>query len=151
MSVVNLYRSTISEFKLDYNTEKKRIAIGTSKDWVSLSPSTLRVMLTCLSCEVDIFRVTCNQQSSYLEILRLYNNFLLTFKSNSSKGFNTELCIPAGEARLIRNFESNILRILEESDRQKNSLEDAEISNEPFYQHQQKRTKFCESMFENNS
>ena len=119
MAVVNLYKSPASGFRLDFNTDKKRVSLGTSTQWVSLTASSLRILFTTFHCPVDLLRVNSFQTGSVVELIKLYDNVLLNFKSLTLKPFNTEIRIPSSEVKLLMKCEKIIMKQIEEFERGK--------------------------------
>ena len=69
--------------RIDFSSRLNRFSISQNTEWISLSPTTFHLLLCLLQTDSNYERVRIQQNGSEVEILKLNENYLLTFSSRS--------------------------------------------------------------------
>ena len=69
--------------RIDFSSRLNRFSISQNTEWISLSPTTFHLLLCLLQSDSNYEKVRVQQNGSEVEILKLNENYLLTFTSRS--------------------------------------------------------------------
>ena len=78
---MNIYKK--DGISIDFSVRLNRFSVSQNTEWISLSPTTFHLLLCLLQTDSNYERVKTLQKGSEVEILKLYENYLVTFTSRT--------------------------------------------------------------------
>ena len=92
--------------KIDYTTRMDRFSASKDNEWISFSPTVFAIIVTIARSESKSERITVNQHGSYIEIIKILNNFMLSF---TSKNLTSSLTLESESVKCLAESYENIL------------------------------------------
>ena len=94
--------------RIDFSSRLNRFSISQNTEWISLSPTTFHLLLCLLQTDSNYERVRIQQNGSEVEILKLNENYLLTF---SSRSINSSISLKKSILESIStNYDRNTIK-----------------------------------------
>ena len=93
-------------FKVDYTMRMDRFSASKENEWISFSPTVFAIIVTIARSESKSERITVNQHGSYIEIIKILNNFMLSF---TSKNLTSSLTLESESVKCLAESYENIL------------------------------------------
>ena len=92
--------------KIDYTTRMDRFSASKDNEWISFSPTVFAIIVTIARSESKSERITVNQHGSYIEIIKVLNNFMVSF---TSKNLTSSLTLESESVKCLAESYENIL------------------------------------------
>ena len=92
--------------KIDYTVRLDRFSLSRGNEWVSLSPTVLASIVTVAQCKSESERIKVQQNGSFIEIIKLLDNFMVSF---TSKNFTSSLTLESDVVKCLAQSYENIL------------------------------------------
>ena len=92
--------------KIDYTTRMDRFSASKDNEWISFSPTVFAIIVTIARSESKSERITVNQHGSYIEIIKILNNFMVSF---TSKNLTSSLTLESESVKCLAESYENIL------------------------------------------
>ena len=83
-----------------------RFSASKENEWISFSPTVFAIIVTIARSESKSERITVNQHGSYIEIIKILNNFMLSF---TSKNLTSSLTLESESVKCLAESYENIL------------------------------------------
>ena len=93
-------------FKVDYTMRMDRFSASKENEWISFSPTVFAIIVTIARSESKTERITVNQHGSYIEIIKVLNNFMVSF---TSKNLTSSLTLESESVKCLAESYENIL------------------------------------------
>ena len=101
---MNVY--TRDNVRVDFSYRLNRFSITKENEFLSLSPSSFQLLVTISRLDTEYEQITVRQHGSKIEIIKLLNNFLITFMS---KTITSSVSLPGHIMESISTNYENIL------------------------------------------
>ena len=95
--------------RIDFNQKMNRFSITKDKEFLSISPTVFMLLVTLADSESDYERISIQQNGSLVEIIKLVNNYLLTF---TCKSLSSSLILPGHILVLIAANYTNMIGLI---------------------------------------
>ena len=92
--------------KIEYTMRIDRFSASKDNEWNSFSPTVLAFIVMIARGESKSERVTVNQHRSYIKIIKVLNNFMISF---TSKDFTSSLTLESESVKCLAESYENIL------------------------------------------
>ena len=103
---MNIYKK--DGISIDFSVRLNRFSVSQNTEWISLSPTTFHLLLCLLQTDSNYERVKTLQKGSEVEILKLYENYLVTF---TSRTINSSITLKKNILESIStNYDRNIIK-----------------------------------------
>ena len=93
-------------FKVDYTVRMDRFSASKDNEWISFSPTVLAIIVTVARSESKSERITVNQHGSHIEIIKVLDNFMVSF---TSKNLTSSLTLESDIVKCLAQSYENIL------------------------------------------
>ena len=93
-------------FKVEYTVRMDRFSASKENEWISFSPTVFAIIVTIARSESKTERITVNQHGSYIEIIKVLNNFMVSF---TSKNLTSSLTLESESVKCLAESYENIL------------------------------------------
>ena len=97
---------TKDNVRVDFSYRLNRFSITKENEFLSLSPSSFQLLVTISRLETEYEQISVRQHGSKIEIIKLLNNFLITFMS---KTITSSVSLPGYIVESISTNYENIL------------------------------------------
>ena len=116
--------------KINYSSIMKRLSISKDTEWISLSTTSFNCWMAVIGGNEPYSEITIKQNNSTVNIIKLMNNFVLSFKG---KNITSYIVIP--------EYEAGRLLLLSEDIKRKISLIDETKENNMYLSQCNKKNK----------
>ena len=93
-------------FKVEYTVRMDRFSASKENEWISFSPTVFAIIVTIARSESKSERITVNQHGSYIEIIKVLDNFMVSF---TSKNLTSSLILESDIVKCLAQSYENIL------------------------------------------
>ena len=93
-------------FKVEYTVRMDRFSASKENEWISFSPTVFAIIVTITRSESKSERITVNQHGSYIEIIKVLDNFMVSF---TSKNLTSSLILESDIVKCLAQSYENIL------------------------------------------
>ena len=83
-----------------------RFSASKENEWISFSPTVFAIIVTIARSESKSERITVNQHGSYIEIIKVLDNFMVSF---TSKNLTSSLILESDIVKCLAQSYENIL------------------------------------------
>ena len=95
--------------KIEYTMRMDRFSASKDNEWISFSPTVFAIIVTIARSESKSERITVNQHGSYIEIIKVLNNFMVSF---TSKNLTSSLTLESESVEcLVESYENILERV----------------------------------------